>query len=218
MILGRQGAGKGTQSARLADRLDVDHISTGDLFRAAVASGSALGRRVQAILDAGDLVPDQVVLEVVAQRLLRARAEGRGYLLDGFPRTVAQADLLFGALGPDACDLAVELHVPTEAVLPRLAARRVCGGCGRNYVADDPAVESWTCPHCGGEVARRADDTDEAIRRRLALYDEETGPLLVWLHSKGLLVSVDGEGSPEEVHERVVAAVQDRLRALVDAR
>ncbi len=210
MILGRQGAGKGTQSARLADRLDVDHISTGDLFRAAVASGSALGRRVQAILDAGDLVPDQVVLEVVAQRLHRARAEGRGYLLDGFPRTVAQAEALAEISAPRGIDLTIDLEVPRDVVLARLASRRVCVDCGTNYSVDMPPKYDMVCDVCGGDVVQRDDDTEKAISQRLALYERETAPLIEWFQGRGLLEVVDGTGHPDDVTDRLVRTIDRR--------
>ncbi len=215
-VLGRQGAGKGTQCALLAARMGVPHLSTGDLFRDAVAAGTPLGRRVAGHLEAGHLVPDDVVLDVVTTALA---ATPGGYLLDGFPRTVAQAADLLGAAGADALDVAVELAVPSAVVLPRLAARRVCGSCGAIYVTPAGGPEITTCRVCGGKVARRADDTKVAIRRRLAAYDEQTKPLLRWLDERGLLLSVDGVAGPDEVHERVMTALRGRLAAvgLLDA-
>ena len=205
-VLGRQGAGKGTQCHRLAARLGIEHVSTGELFRVAVASGTRLGEKVRFYLDAGELVPDDLVVDVVVRRLAVIDAYERGFVLDGFPRTVRQADMLVSVLGTEVCDLAIELDVPTEVVLPRLASRRVCRGCGQSFSAPNPTVERWRCEICDGVVARRADDTEVAIRRRLALYDQDTAPLLVLLHSKGLLVSVDGTGTPDQVHARLVAA------------
>ena len=215
-VLGRQGAGKGTQCALLAARMGVPHLSTGDLFRDEVAAGTPLGRRVAGCLEAGNLVPDEVVLDVVATAL--AAAPG-GYLLDGFPRTLAQGTALLDAAGDDALDVAVELMVPSSVVLPRLAARRVCRSCGHIYVTPEGGPEITTCRVCGGRVARRSDDTKAAIRRRLAAYDEQTKPLLVWLADRGLLLSVDGVAGPSEVHERVVDALRRRLAAvgLIDA-
>lgn len=215
LILGRQGAGKGTQGAILADRLGVPHVSTGNMFRAEVALGTPLGRRVARYLDEGALVPDDVVLELVAAQLGTAEAMDAGYLLDGFPRTLPQGQAMFEVLGPDAVDLAVDLAVPTEVVLPRLAARRVCEGCGHGTtVASRPSGLS-ACEACGGRLVRRADDTDEAIANRLALYDAETGPLLAWLGEIGVLTVVDGTGDPVEVSSRVAAAVADHLPHLV---
>jgi adenylate kinase len=195
--------------------MGVPHLSTGDLFRDEVAAGTALGRRVAGCLEAGALVPDDLVLEVVTPAL----AASDGYLLDGFPRTLSQATALLEAAGDDALDVAVELVVPSSVVLPRLAARRVCRSCGEIYVTPEGGPEITTCRVCGGRVARRADDTKAAIRRRLAAYDEQTRPLLLWLADRGLLLSVDGVAEPDEVHERVVVALRSRLAAvgLLDA-
>jgi adenylate kinase len=212
IVLGRQGAGKGTQCARLATHLGVPHISTGDLFRAAIAAGTALGRQAKSYVDRGALVPDELVLDVVAAHLGGADARRRGYLLDGFPRTLAQGQALFEVLGAGAADLAVELDVRTDDVLPRLSARRVCRDCGA--VTSAPDAEEVGCPQCGGIAARRDDDTDEAIARRLALYDEQSAPLLVWLADQGILVTVDGAGAPDAVFDRVRAAVEPRLTRL----
>jgi adenylate kinase len=215
-VLGRQGAGKGTQCALLAARMGVPHLSTGDLFRDEVAAGTPLGQRVAGCLEGGHLVPDDVVLDVVTTAL--AAAPG-GYLLDGFPRNLAQATALLEAAGDDALDVAIELMVPSSVVLPRLAARRVCQSCGTTYMAPEGGPEITTCRVCGGKVARRADDTKAAIRRRLAAYDEQTRPMLVWLADRGLLLSVDGVAEADVVHDRVVEALRDRLAAvgLLDA-
>ena len=215
-VLGRQGAGKGTQCALLAERMEVRHLSTGDLFRDEVAAGTPLGKRVAGCLEAGILVPDDLVLDVVTPALAAAP---EGYLLDGFPRNLAQAAALIEAVGDDALDVAIELIVPSSVVLPRLAARRVCSNCGATYVTPEGGPEITTCRICGGRVARRADDTKAAIRRRLAAYDEQTKPMLIWLADRGLLLSVDGVAEPHVVHERVVVALRRRLAAvgLLDA-
>ena len=218
IVLGRQGAGKGTQCARLATHLDVPHISTGDLFRAAIAEGSPLGLQAKEYVDGGLLVPDELVLDLVAAHLGGSDARRSGYLLDGFPRTLAQGQALFEVLGASAADLAVEIDVPTATVLPRLAARRVCKDCGLVTSAPDGVTHHLACPECGGIAQRRDDDTDEAIARRLALYDEESGPLLLWLTDNGLLTSVDGIGTTDDVFDRVVAAVAPRLRTAVAGR
>src|SRR3954462_12030277 len=211
IVLGRQGAGKGTQCARLATALGVPHISTGDLFRAAIAADTPLGRAAKGYVDRGALVPDELVLDLVAAHLGSTAVRRQGYLLDGFPRTLAQGQALLEVLGADAADLAVEIHVDTADVLPRLAARRVCRGCGAITSSDAPEV---ACPECDDVAVRRADDSEEAIARRLALYDEESAPLLVWLADQGLLVSVDGIGSPDEVFTRLAGAVHPRLTRL----
>ena len=210
IVLGRQGAGKGTQCARLADRLEVPHLSTGDLFRAEMAAGSHLGAVVERFVGAGDLVPDDIVLDVVAARLGDKIQRSRGYLLDGFPRTEPQAQALFEVLGADAAKLAVEIDVSAEAVIPRLASRRICVECGTvtNLHTESP---TGRCPVCRGFLERRADDHPDAISRRLALYDEQAAPLFGWLRAQGLLITVDGLGDPDEVHERVVQAVVERV-------
>jgi adenylate kinase len=213
IVLGRQGAGKGTQCVRLAAHLGIPHISTGDLFRAAIAEGTDLGRRAKDFVDAGALVPDELVIDLVAEHLGGPGARRSGYLLDGFPRTQAQGQALFEVLGAGAADLAVEIDVPTETVLPRLRARRVCRDCGKVTAAPDGVAHHLAC-ECGGIAERRADDTDEAIARRLALYDAESGPLLLWLHLEALLVTIDGLGSPDDVFDRLVAAVEPRLARL----
>lgn len=209
IVLGRQGAGKGTQCSRLERRLGVPHISTGDLFRAEVAAATPLGLRAGDYVERGELVPDEIVLELVAARLGSPGGRSAGYLLDGFPRTLSQGQALFEALGSSAVDQAVELHVPTQVVLPRLAARRVCDRCGTGTTVA-PGVAELPCG-CGGTLTRRADDTDEAIATRLALYDTQTGPLVAWLDSIGILTTVDGTGPPDMVTERMVEAVADRL-------
>lgn len=214
IVLGRQGAGKGTQCSRLATHLGVPHISTGDLFRAAIAAGTPLGREAQAYVDRGALVPDELVLDLVAAHLGGPDARRSGYLLDGFPRTLAQGQALFEVLGASAADLALEIDVPTAVVLPRLAARRVCTDCGTVTSAPDGVTHHLACSECGGIARRREDDTDEAIARRLALYDEQSGPLIIWLADQGMLTTVDGLGTPDEVFGRLVAAVEPRLARL----
>jgi adenylate kinase len=211
IVLGRQGAGKGTQCARLATRLGISHLSTGDLFRAEITAGTPLGRQLDRYVSAGELVPDDVVLDVVAANLGAADLRAKGYLLDGFPRTVAQGQALFEVLGAGAADLAIEIDVPVDVVGARLAARRICTGCGL-VVAARPGQRR--CDTCWSTLEHRADDHPEAIARRLALYDEQSGPLLVWLDSQGILVTVDGVGHPDGVHDRVFAAVAQRVPAV----
>lgn len=209
IVLGRQGSGKGTQCRRLSRHLGVPHISTGDLLRAAIAAGTALGAQARSHVERGLLAPDDLVLDLVAARLGSSRSTG--YLLDGFPRTLTQAQALFEVLGDRAADIAVEIDVPAAAVLPRLVARRVCDGCAAVIAAPDGWTHHLACPACGGIARRRDDDNDEAIARRLALYDEQSAPLLVWLDSRGLLVTVDGLGSPDAVLDRILVALEPRL-------
>lgn len=211
IVLGKQGAGKGTQAVRLSRHYVVPHISTGDVFRAAVRSGSAFGKQAKEYLDAGELVPDEVVIGVVEERLTHDDTTHRGFILDGFPRTVQQAEALEAMLNPHPLDVALDLEIPTEQVLTRLAARRVCSDCGANYsVIDNPPRVKGICDVCGGEVVQRDDDTESAIRRRLALYETETAPLIAWYSDRGLLAAVDALGTPDEVTDRLVAEIDRR--------
>lgn len=206
VILGRQGSGKGTQGARLAERLGIDHIATGTLLRAAVAAGTPLGRQVEAFLEEGRLVPDELVTQVVADAIGQPEVDRRGWLLDGFPRTRAQAESLLGLLGPDGLTAAVLLDVSIEEVTERMASRRVCRVCDTPTTA--PAGEEQVpCPACGGPAVRRADDTPGAIARRLATFDDETGPAIAVFAEHGLLVTADGCGAPDVVFQRVLQAV-----------
>jgi adenylate kinase len=211
VVLGKQGAGKGTQAVRLSRHYVVPHVATGDTFRAAVRSGSEFGRKAKTYLDAGDLVPDEIVNGMVQERLSRHDAVHRGFVLDGFPRTVGQAGALMEMLTPFTIDVVVNLQVPTVDVLERLASRRVCCDCGANYsVHDNPPRVRGICDVCGGEVVQRDDDTESAIRRRLELYELETAPLIEWFASRGLLAHIEGSGSPDDVTERLVVEVDRR--------
>lgn len=213
IVLGKQGAGKGTQAVRLSRVYVVPHVSTGDTFRAAVRSGSEFGQLAKRYLDAGDLVPDDIVIGVVAERLRRSDAEHRGFILDGFPRTVHQADALAEILAPRTVDLVIDLEIDTETVLTRLAARRTCIDCGANYsVVENPPRVNAICDACGGEVVQRDDDTESAIRRRLELYERETAPLIDWYSSRGLLAPMKAVGLPDDVTVRIVELVGQHRR------
>ena len=207
VILGKQGAGKGTQAVRLARHYVVPHVSTGDMLRAAVKSGTPLGKRAAAYMEAGELIPDDVVVGLVQERLDGRDSRARGYVLDGFPRTVNQAEQLSKLQADDEQPLVVDLEVPTQVVLERLAARRVCTDCGANYSTAAPPRVEWTCDVCGGEVVQREDDTEDAIRRRLDLYEEQTAPLITWYLERHQLVTVDGLGHPDVVSSRLTHAL-----------
>jgi len=210
VILGKQGAGKGTQCVRLARHYVVPHISTGEMFRSAVKAGTPFGQKAKEFMDAGELIPDDVVIGVVNERLDQDDTKHRGFILDGFPRTVHQADALAEVLAPVGLDLAIDLEVPTEVVLRRLAGRRVCQDCGSNYGPDKPPKEDDICDVCGGEVIQRRDDTDAAIRRRLELYEKETEPLISWYLARDQLVTVDGMGTPDQVTARLIRSIDTR--------
>lgn len=208
VLLGRQGAGKGTQAARLATHYGVPHLSTGDIFRDAIKKESPLGLAAAGFMDRGELIPDDVVLGVIRD-LFAAGDVADGFVFDGFPRTAAQGRELGVILETHgvALDLVIDLEVSTEIVLHRLAGRRVCTGCGATYHVDAPPTQPWVCDGCGGAVVQREDDTEAAIARRLELYEVETAPLSDFYRQLGLLVTVDGVGSAEEVSGRLVAAV-----------
>ncbi|MCG8469181.1 MAG: adenylate kinase [Gemmatimonadetes bacterium] len=204
--MGPPGAGKGTQGELLAEHFGIPRLSTGDMIRAALDEGSPLGERVREFYDAGRLVPDDVVLDLVAAAFDRPEAE-RGFLLDGFPRTVAQADGLGALL--DARELALDavlsLEVPDEEVVDRITGRRVCSSCG--HVTHVRAVEAGTaCPECGGELSQRSDDAPETVRTRLAVYREETEPLLAYYAKQVGLTAVEGVGTVEEIQGNLRAA------------
>ena len=208
VLLGRQGSGKGTQCVRLSRHFVVPHISTGDMLRAAVREGTELGKMAKAIIDAGGLVGDDIMVGLVSERLTEEDARVRGYILDGFPRTVSQAESLDQATSSRPLDLAIDLVVPRELVLARLSIRRVCRDCGTNYQASGPETTQWSCDNCGGDVVQRDDDTPDAINRRLDLYESQTEPLIDFYGKTGRLAQVDGVGSPEEVFARLTSAVE----------
>ncbi|MFM7064824.1 MAG: adenylate kinase [Actinomycetes bacterium] len=210
IVFGRQGAGKGTQCVRLAERYGVPHISTGDMLRAAAAEGTEFGLRAKEYMDAGQLLPDDIMLGVIEERLGRPDAAD-GWLLDGFPRTPGQAEGLMALLGDAGADLAIDLDVPEDVVVDRISARRTCSGCGAIYSLAAPPAAGWTCDKCGADVVQRADDTEEAVRKRLAAYNEQTAPLLSWFGDRDMLVTVDGVGDPDEIAARIGAAVDARL-------
>jgi adenylate kinase len=208
IILGRQGAGKGTQCVRLARHFVVPHISTGDMLRAAVRERTPLGQEAKAIMDAGGLVSDEIMVGIVEQRLEGVDARTRGYILDGFPRTVCQAEELDRITASRPIHLVIDLDVPRELVLQRLSARRVCRDCGTNYMATGRERSPWLCDVCGGDVVRRDDDTPDAINKRLDLYEEQTAPLIEFYDKSGRLTVVDGVGTPDEVFQRMTGAVE----------
>jgi adenylate kinase len=211
VLLGKQGAGKGTQAARLAERYGCAHLSTGDMFRAQAAQGTAFGLEAKRYMDAGELVPDEIVVGVVEECMVPGGPLGNGFVLDGFPRTLPQAKELDRVLGARPLDLVVDLDVPKEIVLDRIAGRRVCENCQRVYHVNMPPTHNWTCDTCGGKVRQRDDDTEEAVERRLQLYEQETVPIIDYYKARGLLVRVDGVGEGDDVFERIVKVVDDRL-------
>lgn len=209
VMLGPPGAGKGTQAVKVAERYSIPHISTGDIFRAAIKEGTEVGLKAKGYLDAGELVPDSVVTEIVAERIKKEDCAG-GFLLDGFPRTLPQAEALDKILSEGGCPLTavVDLAVDREALIERLTARRTCSECGENYnLISNPTKKEGICDNCGGKLYQRDDDKRETIENRLAVYDDQTAPLIQYYEGGGRLVSVSGTGGMDEVFGRVCEAL-----------
>ncbi len=205
VFMGPPGAGKGTQAKATAGRYGVPHVSSGDIFRAEIADETDLGKQIKGYLDAGDLVPDSMTVRAVVGRL-QADDCRDGWLLDGFPRTEPQARALDEALeqGGHTLDAVVYLSVDPEIIVRRMSGRRVCPACGRSYhVEHIPPKTEGTCDACGARLVTREDDKPETVRQRLATYEEATAPLVEYYDGRGLLLRVDGSGTPEEVRQRL---------------
>jgi len=210
VLLGVPGAGKGTQAERLAAALGVPHVASGDLFREHLDRGTELGARAREYIERGDLVPDDVTVGMVAERLARPDCTD-GFVLDGFPRTVAQAKALEQVLGRtgETLDVVPLIRVSEEVALARLGGRWTCRQCGAVYHAlFDPPRQEGVCDACGGELYQRPDDTPETHRRRIEVYREQTAPLVEYYRRAGLLVEVDGEQSVEDVQADLRAVVE----------
>ncbi len=213
VLLGKQGAGKGTQAVRLADHYSIAHLSTGDLFRAQAKQGTAFGLEAKRYMDGGDLVPDEIVFGVIEECLAPGGQLSDGFVLDGFPRTRAQAEELERVLGDRPIDVVVHIDVPREVVVERLSARRVCvKNSGHIYSVAKPPTHGWICDTCGGEVIQRDDDTPAAINKRLDTYERDTRPIREFYASSGRpLVTIDGLGATEEVFARICSAIDATL-------
>jgi adenylate kinase len=198
IFLGPPGAGKGTLAAKATEILKVPHISTGAIFRSAIAAKSPLGLKVKAIIDAGKLVDDATTIELVKERLAQADAQ-KGYILDGFPRTIPQAEALAGF---SSVEKVVNFELPDASILERLGGRRVCRNCGINYhKVFNPPKKADVCDSCGGEVYTRDDDREEAVQKRLEVYRDQTAPLIDYYRAKGLLSDVDARPAVDQVLE-----------------
>lgn len=211
VLVGPPGAGKGTQAAYIAGELDIPKISTGDIFRANVGQGTPLGRKAKEHMERGDLVPDEITIGMVRDRLDEDDAVD-GFLLDGFPRNVAQAQVLADLLTDLGCgglDVVLELVVDDDEVVRRLAGRRTCRECETIWHVDfDPPAEPGVCDHDGGQLYQRDDDREEVVRHRLDVYAEQTAPLVGWYAERGLLVGIDATGPVDDVTERALSALR----------
>lgn len=210
ILLGPPGAGKGTQSSRLARHFGIPQVSTGDLLRAARTEKTPLGQKAEKYMVEGRLVPDEIVIGLIEARLSKGDCR-KGYILDGFPRNLAQAESLDESLlrSGSKIDRVVNVEVPSSALVPRLSGRRQCRKCGENFHLEfHPPQKPGLCDRCGGELFQRDDDREEVIRKRLEVYGEETAPLVGYYRKKGNLQNITGTGGLDEVFERILKALQ----------
>lgn len=209
IFIGPPGSGKGTQAKRLASRFSIPHISTGDMLREAVAEGTELGKQAGKIMKSGALVPDDVMIGLIRERLSRPDAR-KGFILDGFPRTLVQAEKLDGLVSGNGSDplRVVRLLVPDEAIVKRIALRRTCAQCGAIYhLENQPPKVDGVCDRCGGNLIARPDDTEGAIRKRLESFHRQTAPVADYYKSKKLLKEVDGIGPVDQIFERIESSL-----------
>ncbi len=210
LIMGPPGAGKGTQAEVLVKELDITHISTGDMFRNAIKEGTEMGRKAKEYMDKGELVPDEVVIGMVRDRLSQPDCR-KGFLLDGFPRTVEQAKALDSTLDSMGIKLdgVVNIVVPLEKLMARLTGRRVCKGCGASYhVLFNPPQAEGKCNACGGELYQRTDDNEESVGTRLKAYEEKTQPLIDYYENKGILLNINGDQEIKKVLEDILKTLK----------
>lgn len=206
IMLGAPGAGKGTQAKQIADKYSIPHISTGDIFRANIKNGTELGKKAKQYMDQGALVPDELTCDLVMDRIQQDDCKN-GFILDGFPRTIPQAEALDAALGKinEKMDYAIDVDVPDENIVNRMSGRRACLNCGATYhlISIPPKVEG-ICDRCGSEIVLREDDKPETVQKRLKVYHEQTQPLIDYYKNQGILKSVDGTQPMDEVFKAIV--------------
>ena len=206
IMLGAPGAGKGTQAKKIADRYQIPHISTGDIFRANIKEGTELGRKAKSYMDQGLLVPDELTRELIMDRFQNPDC-ANGYVLDGFPRTIPQAEALTAALekNGDSIDYAINVEVPDENIITRMSGRRACLACGATYhVVYAPTKEEGVCDRCGEKLVLRDDDKPETVKKRLDVYHSQTQPLIDYYTKQGKLAEVDGTQSVDAVFDAIV--------------
>ena len=206
IMLGAPGAGKGTQAKKIADRYQIPHISTGDIFRANIKEGTELGKKAKSYMDQGLLVPDELTLELIMDRFQNPDC-ANGYVLAGFPRTIPQAEALTAALekNGDSIDYAINVEVPDENIITRMSGRRACLACGATYhVVYAPTKEEGVCDRCGEKLVLRDDDKPETVKKRLDVYHSQTQPLIDYYTKQGKLAEVDGTQSVDAVFDAIV--------------
>ncbi len=210
LLMGPPGAGKGTQAANLVQKYNIPHISTGDMFRAAVKEGSELGKKAKACMDGGQLVPDEITIGIVRERLAKPDC-AKGFILDGFPRTVEQADALDGILKELSISLtrAVDISVPSDVLVERATGRRICKKCGATYhIRFNPTKTEGVCDECGGETYQRADDSEATMKNRLSVYEAQTKPLIDYYKKAGLYSEIDGSQEMSKVFADITACLK----------
>ena len=210
VLLGPPGAGKGTQGQMMAEKLGIPQIATGDILRAAVKEGSELGQKAKSYMDAGDLVPDEIMVGIIEGRLQEADAQ-EGYILDGFPRTVAQAEALDEMLSKidQALDHVIHIDVDDEVLVERLSGRLICRDCGASYhTRFNPPENDRVCDQCGGELFQREDDQEDTVRSRLSVFAERTQPLVDYYRQQGIYRRIDGDREPQTVLDEILGVIQ----------
>ncbi len=207
IMLGAPGAGKGTQAKMIADLCKIPHISTGDIFRANIKEGTELGKKAKSYMDAGELVPDELVCDLVVDRIQQDDCT-KGYILDGFPRTIPQAEALTDALNAieQKMEYAINIDVPDDNIIQRMAGRRSCVGCGATYhIVYNPTKVEGVCDKCGEKLILRDDDKPETVENRLKVYHDQTQPLIDYYTNAGIVRTIDGTQSMEKVFEEICA-------------
>jgi adenylate kinase len=210
LLMGPPGAGKGTQAAKLVEEFAIPHISTGDMFRAAVKEGTPLGKQAKEFMDAGQLVPDSVTIGIVKERLAKPDCKD-GFILDGFPRTTEQAEALNRSLQELGIQLdrVINIIVPDDILVRRMTGRRICRSCGATYHAEyNPSKKGNMCDKCGGELYQRDDDREETVTKRLAVYQAQTRPLIEYYQDRGLYTEIDGQQDIDQVLADIVASLK----------
>jgi len=210
VMLGAPGAGKGTQAKMIASKYGIPHISTGDIFRANIKNGTELGKKAKQFMDQGLLVPDELTVDLVIDRLSQDDC-AKGYILDGFPRTIPQAEALDTALKArgEALDYAVDVDVPDENIVSRMSGRRACTGCGATYhIVHNPSKKGDVCEVCGETLVLRDDDKPETVQKRLTVYHDQTQPLIDYYSAKGILKTVDGTQDMNDVFAAITAILE----------